>query len=58
MIKRAVILAGGLGSRLKDKTKTMPKGFLEIGSCAIVEQSVKKTSCTGYRKNNYRNRAL
>ena len=27
MIKEAVILAGGLGSRLKDKTKAMPKGF-------------------------------
>ena len=29
MIKQAVILAGGLGSRLKEKTASMPKGFIE-----------------------------
>ena len=50
MIKQAVILAGGLGSRLKDKTKTMPKGFLEIGGTAIVEQSVQKLLAHGIEK--------
>ena len=50
MIKEAVILAGGLGSRLKDKTKTMPKGFLEIGGTAIVEQSVQKLLAHGIEK--------
>ena len=50
MIKEAVILAGGLGSRLKDKTKTMPKGFLEIGGTAIVEQSVQKLLAQGIEK--------
>ncbi|MGP1593842.1 MAG: 2-aminoethylphosphonate aminotransferase [Treponema sp.] len=50
MIKQAVILAGGLGSRLKDKTKTMPKGFLEIGGIPIVEQSVKKLLAYGIEK--------
>ena len=50
MIKEAVILAGGLGSRLKDKTKTMPKGFLEIGGTAIVEQSVHKLLAHGIEK--------
>jgi len=50
MIKQAVILAGGLGSRLKNKTKTMPKGFLEIGGTAIVEQSVQKLLAHGIEK--------
>ncbi|MEL3901399.1 MAG: 2-aminoethylphosphonate--pyruvate transaminase [Treponema phagedenis] len=50
MIKQAVILAGGLGSRLKDKTKTMPKGFLEIGGLPIVEQSVQKLLAHGIEK--------
>ena len=50
MIKEAIILAGGLGSRLKDKTKTMPKGFLEIGGTAIVEQSVQKLLAHGIEK--------
>ncbi|MDR2708896.1 MAG: NTP transferase domain-containing protein, partial [Elusimicrobiota bacterium] len=39
---QAVILAAGLGSRLKDKTKEMPKGFIEIDGLAIVERSIKK----------------
>jgi len=42
MIRQAVIMAGGLGSRLKDRTVTMPKGFIEIDGMAIVEWSVKK----------------
>ena len=50
MIKEAIVLAGGLGSRLKDKTKTMPKGFLEIGGTAIVEQSVQKLLAHGIEK--------
>lgn len=47
MIKQAVIMAGGLGSRLGDRTKTMPKGFLEIDGTAIVESSVKKLIASG-----------
>ncbi|WP_024752536.1 2-aminoethylphosphonate aminotransferase [Treponema phagedenis] len=50
MIREAVILAGGLGSRLKNKTKTMPKGFIEIDGVAIVEQSVKKLLAHGIEK--------
>jgi len=37
MIKQAVIVAAGLGSRLKEKTVSKPKGFLELGGIAIVE---------------------
>jgi 2-aminoethylphosphonate-pyruvate transaminase len=47
MIKQAVILAGGLGSRLKDRTKTMPKGFLSLGGRAIAEWSVQKLLAAG-----------
>jgi D,D-heptose 1,7-bisphosphate phosphatase len=31
MLRQAVILAGGLGTRLGDRTKTMPKPMLDIG---------------------------
>jgi 2-aminoethylphosphonate-pyruvate transaminase len=47
MIAQAVIVAGGLGSRLGDRTKSMPKGFLEIGGTPIVEQSVRKLIAAG-----------
>ncbi len=42
MIRQAVIMAGGLGSRLKGRTVSMPKGFLEIDGLPIVERSVQK----------------
>jgi len=41
MVKTAVILAAGMGSRLKERTKDMPKGFLRIGTEAIVIRSIK-----------------
>jgi len=47
MIAQAVIMAGGLGSRLGDQTKNMPKGFLEIGGVPMVEQSVRKLIAAG-----------
>ncbi|MGI6681620.1 MAG: 2-aminoethylphosphonate aminotransferase [Myxococcota bacterium] len=47
MIRQAVIMAGGLGSRLKGRTEAMPKGFLEIGGRAIVERSVEKLFACG-----------
>ncbi|WP_010255470.1 2-aminoethylphosphonate aminotransferase [Treponema primitia] len=47
MIKQAVIMAGGLGTRLKDKTAAMPKGFIEIGGIAMVEWSVQKLFAAG-----------
>ncbi|BCD62070.1 2-aminoethylphosphonate-pyruvate transaminase [Nitratiruptor sp. YY08-26] len=40
MIKTAVILAAGLGSRLKDKTKTKPKGFLEIEGISLIKRCI------------------
>jgi len=50
MIKQAVILAAGLGSRLKDKTASMPKGFIELGGNAMVEWSVQKLIACGIEK--------
>lgn len=47
MIRQAVIMAGGLGSRLKGRTEEMPKGFLEIGGKAIVRESIKKLIANG-----------
>jgi len=50
MIKQAVILAGGLGSRLKEKTASIPKGFLELGGKKIVEWSIQKLIACGIEK--------
>lgn len=47
MIRQAVIMAGGIGSRLQEKTAAMPKGFIEIGGVPIVEQSVRKLFAAG-----------
>ena len=35
-------MAGGLGSRFGGRTKSMPKGFIEIDGMAMVERSVRK----------------
>ena len=47
MIKQAVIMAGGLGSRFGGRTKEMPKGFIEIDGVAMVERSVQKLIAAG-----------
>ncbi|GAB1484332.1 2-aminoethylphosphonate--pyruvate transaminase [Treponema sp.] len=50
MVKEAIILGAGLGSRLKGRTKDMPKGFLELGGMAIVERSVQKLIQAGVER--------
>lgn len=40
MIRTAVILAAGLGSRLKEKTKQQPKGFLELDGISLIQRSI------------------
>ncbi|MDR0596969.1 MAG: 2-aminoethylphosphonate--pyruvate transaminase [Treponema sp.] len=47
MIRQAVIMAGGMGTRLNDKTRLMPKGFIEIGGAPMVEWSVRKLFAAG-----------
>lgn len=50
MIKTAVILAAGLGSRLEDKTKLKPKGFLEIEGMSLIQRSVDTLLSFGIEK--------
>ncbi|MDR1210644.1 MAG: phosphocholine cytidylyltransferase family protein, partial [Spirochaetaceae bacterium] len=50
MIREAVIMAAGLGTRLKEKTAYMPKGFLKIGELPIVEWSVRKLIASGIER--------
>ena len=40
MVKIAVIVAAGLGSRLQGLTKVKPKGFLEVEGISLIERSV------------------
>ncbi|MBT2601821.1 2-aminoethylphosphonate--pyruvate transaminase [Bacillus sp. ISL-53] len=42
MVKTAVILAGGMGTRLREKTENLPKGFLKLDDKPIIEQSILK----------------
>ena len=51
MIREAVILAAGLGSRLKERTADKPKGFLKLGGLLpIVEWSVQKLISAGVER--------
>ena len=63
MIKTAVILAAGLGSRLGEHTSNIPKGLLQIDSIPILVRSIqilisngieKIIIGTGYLENMYR----
>jgi 2-aminoethylphosphonate-pyruvate transaminase len=66
MIKTAVILAAGKGSRLGDMTSDRPKGFLMLDELPIIEHSINKLLKagieeiiigTGYRHEMYDNLA-
>ncbi|MDR0388996.1 MAG: 2-aminoethylphosphonate--pyruvate transaminase [Spirochaetaceae bacterium] len=50
MIREAVIMAAGLGTRLKERTTFMPKGFLRLGELPIVEWSVQKLIAAGIER--------
>lgn len=50
MIKTAVILAAGLGSRLKERTAYMPKGFLEVGGETLISASIRKLIESGIER--------
>ncbi len=49
-VRTAVILAAGLGSRLKDRTTYMPKGFLEIEGKSLIERSVENLLGAGIQR--------
>ena len=49
-IKQAVILAAGMGTRLEDIGKVIPKGFLRLGNKTIIEESIDKLISVGVEK--------
>ncbi|WP_075981205.1 2-aminoethylphosphonate aminotransferase [Bacillus massilinigeriensis] len=62
MIKTAVIVAAGMGSRMGNRTADRPKGFLELEHKPIIEHSIQKLLeigiekiliGTGYKKEMY-----
>lgn len=50
MIKTAIILAAGLGSRLGDLTNEMPKGFVEVGDKSLISRSLESLLRNGITK--------
>ena len=40
MVKTALIMAAGLGTRFGKMTETVPKGFVECGGKSMVERSI------------------
>jgi len=50
MIRTAVILAAGLGSRLGERGKESPKGFLAIDNTPIIEESIGKLIEQGFER--------
>jgi len=48
-MKTAVILAAGMGTRLRAAHKDMPKGFIELGGRPIIEQSIARLERAGIR---------
>ena len=50
MLKTAVILAAGLGSRLNNITKSKPKGFLNIEGTSLIKRSIDNLLSVGIQK--------
>jgi len=48
-IKSAVILAAGMGTRLRGEVEDIPKGFLRLGQCPIIEESIERLAAAGIR---------
>ena len=49
-VHTAVILAAGLGSRLKERTKEMPKAFIEVDGIALIHRSIQQLLKSGINK--------
>jgi 2-aminoethylphosphonate-pyruvate transaminase len=49
-VTTGVILAAGLGSRLKERTKAMPKGFIEVDGRSLIERSVSNLLAAGVHR--------
>ena len=48
MSKRAVLLAGGKGTRLKPYTVSLPKPFVPVGSMPIIEIIIRQLANSGF----------
>ena len=64
---KIVILAGGLGTRLSEETRNIPKPMVKIGNYPILYHIMKYYSkfnhknfiiCTGYKANEIKNFSL
>lgn len=50
MYKRAIILSGGLGSRLRPFTEVIPKPLLPIGEKAVMEIQIERLKAFGFNQ--------
>ena len=50
MCDRAVILAGGMGTRLRPYTVVLPKPLMPIGEYPILEVLVRQLASRGFRR--------
>jgi len=48
MNKRAIILAGGLGTRLKPYTHALPKPLMPVGEYPILEIVIRQLASAGF----------
>lgn len=49
-IQTAVILAAGMGTRLKELGKSIPKGFLKLGERPIIEEAILRLRSCGIQR--------
>ena len=50
MVRKAIILAAGMGARLKDRGRQTPKGCLCLGEKPILEESIERLLATGIQR--------
>ena len=48
-VETAVILAAGMGTRLKELGQSAPKGFLQLGKKPIIEESIERLTACGIK---------
>jgi 2-aminoethylphosphonate-pyruvate transaminase len=49
-VKTAIILAAGMGTRLKELGTSIPKGFLKLGEKTIIEESIERLIKAGIER--------
>ena len=49
-IQTAVIVAGGMGTRVPRETRDKPKGFIEVMGCTLVERSIRLLKACGIQQ--------